>query len=342
MRRQDFHFELPDELIAQFPLQERRASRLLCLDRESGAIEDSNFDTLLDRLRPDDLLVFNDTRVIRARLFGTKATGGKVEILIERVLNERECLAHMRVSKKPKPGDYIYIGGIPAFQLVKREGDLFHLRFTQDSGLYAYIEQHGHMPLPPYITRADGELDESRYQTVYAKKDGAVAAPTAGLHFDDEMMHALEAKGVQTAYVTLHVGAGTFQPVKVDDILEHKMHAELVEVSEHTAKMVNDAHAKGGRVIAIGTTVVRSLESSCNKDGQCERFLGDTNIFIYPGYQFKCIDGLLTNFHLPESTLIMLVAAFAGKENVLAAYRHAVQSGYRFFSYGDAMFLARA
>ncbi|MEZ5507649.1 MAG: tRNA preQ1(34) S-adenosylmethionine ribosyltransferase-isomerase QueA [Gammaproteobacteria bacterium] len=338
MKRTDFHYDLPDELIARYPAPERSASRLLVLDRQTGALQDRQFRNLPAFLRPGDLLVFNNTRVIPARLFGQKETGGKVEILVERMTGEQTCLAHVRASKSPKPGSRILIEGGGELLMEGREGELFQLRHTGEGSLLQRLEQCGHMPLPPYIDRADEALDQQRYQTVYAEKPGAVAAPTAGLHFDDRVLEQLRAKGVETAFVTLHVGAGTFQPVRADDIRDHQMHAEWLSVDADTVAHIQATKARGGRVIAVGTTSVRCLETAA-QSGQLQPFEGDTRIFIYPGYQFRVIDGLITNFHLPESTLIMLVSALAGQDNVLQAYRHAVAQRYRFFSYGDAMLI---
>ncbi len=345
MRRTDFHFDLPPELIAQHPAAERSASRLLCLDGDSGALADRQFRDLPQLLRAGDLLVFNDTRVIPARLFGRKETGGRVEVLVERVLDAHRVLAHVRASKSPKAGGQLSLeGGITA-DVLGRQGELFELTLSGDAGESALdlLERHGHMPLPPYIARADANDDRERYQTVYADKRGAVAAPTAGLHFDQAMLDTLAAQGVASAFVTLHVGAGTFQPVRVDDIRDHRMHAETIEVSETVVAAVARTRARGGRVVAVGTTSVRSLESAARAGGgELRPFAGDTDIFITPGYEFRVVDVLLTNFHLPESTLLMLVSAFAGYENIMAAYRHAVDERYRFFSYGDAMLLTRA
>ncbi len=350
MRRTDFHFDLPDELIAQYPAAERTASALLCLDGDSGALTDRRFLDLPQLLRAGDLLVFNDTRVIPARLFGQKETGGRVEVLVERVLDERRVLAYVRASKSPKTGSHLSLEGDIVAEMLGRQGELFELalsgsrsesRANGESAL-DLLEAHGHMPLPPYIERADANDDRERYQTVYADKRGAVAAPTAGLHFDQAMLDTLAAQGVDSVFITLHVGAGTFQPVRVDNIHDHHMHAETIEVSEVVVEAVARTHARGGRVVAVGTTCVRSLESAARVGGgELRPFAGDTDIFITPGYEFRVVDALLTNFHLPESTLLMLVSAFAGYENVMAAYRHAVAQRYRFFSYGDAMLLSR-
>jgi S-adenosylmethionine:tRNA ribosyltransferase-isomerase len=338
MRRRDFVYELPDELIAHYPLPERGASRLLCLDGRDGALADRRFGDLADLLHPGDLLVLNDTRVIPARLLGRKAgTGGAVEVLVERTLSANEFLAHVRASKPPRAGARIVFDGGEELSVVGREGELYRLQ-SDDVG--ALLERHGHVPLPPYIDRADEALDRERYQTVYAREPGAVAAPTAGLHFDDALLDALKQRGVERAFVTLHVGAGTFQPVRADDVREHRMHAEYAVVPESVCAAVAATRKRGGRVVAVGTTAVRSLETAAG-DGTCVPFSGDTRLFIYPGFRFHAVDAIITNFHLPESTLLMLVSAFAGRDHVLAAYRHAVAERYRFFSYGDAMFLTR-
>lgn len=340
MQVKDFSFELPDELIARFPLERRSASRLLCLEGDSGAITHRQFSDILSLLNPGDLLVFNDTRVIPARLFGEKASGGKVEVLIERVLDTTQALAHVRASRAPKPGtDLLLEGGVRA-QVTGRQGNLFELRFDIDRHLVEVLEEFGHMPLPPYMKRDDQQSDRERYQTVYNRNPGAVAAPTAGLHFDNELLAQLEARGVQQAFVTLHVGAGTFQPVKVEQVQDHQMHAEFIEVSEAVCQAVRETRARGGRVVAVGTTSVRCLETA-SRGGEIEPYSGDTDIFIYPGYQYRTVDALITNFHLPESTLLMLVSAFAGYDGIMRAYREAVAERYRFFSYGDAMFLTR-
>jgi S-adenosylmethionine:tRNA ribosyltransferase-isomerase len=338
MRVADFHFDLPDELIARHPLAERRASRLLCLDGPSGAVQHRQFVDLLDQLNPGDLMVFNNTRVIPARLFGRKATGGQLEILIERVLDGNRVLAHVRASKAPKPGSRILFEGDAGAEMVARHDSLFELRF--DDKVLPLMDRIGHMPLPPYIDRPDEEADRERYQTVYAQRAGAVAAPTAGLHFDEALLEAIRAKGVAIEYVTLHVCAGTFQPVRVDRIEDHHMHSEWLEVSQTVVDAVQSCKAQGGRVVAVGTTSVRSLETAA-QDGTLKPYSGDTDIFIYPGRPFNVVDALVTNFHLPESTLLMLVSAFAGYRETLAAYRSAVDNRYRFFSYGDAMFITR-
>ncbi len=340
MRVADFHFELPEQLIARHPLAERRASRLLVLEGESGSLNHRQFSDLLDYLRPGDLMVFNNTRVIPARLFGQKASGGKLEILIERVLDTHRVLAHVRSSKSPKPGSQILIEGGGSAEMLARHDALFELRFAEP--VLPLLDRVGHMPLPPYIDRPDEASDRERYQTVYSDKDkaGAVAAPTAGLHFDEALLAAIRDKGVDTAFVTLHVGAGTFQPVRVERIEDHHMHSEWLEVTQDVVDAVAACRARGGRVIAVGTTSVRSLETAA-QGGELKAFSGDTSIFIYPGRPFHVVDALVTNFHLPESTLLMLVSAFAGYRATMAAYAAAVEHGYRFFSYGDAMFITR-
>ena len=340
MRRTDFHYELPPGLIAQHPLPERSASRLLCLDGNTGALTDRGFRELPGLLEEGDLLVFNDTRVVPARLHGRKETGGAVEFLIERLLDEHTALVHARASKPWRPGmRALFSDGVEA-RVLEREGELLKVEFPGVK-LLDFLHAHGHVPLPPYIARDDEGEDRERYQTVYARVPGAVAAPTAGLHFDAATLEALRQRGVESAYVTLHVGAGTFQPVREDDIRDHKMHREYLEVPAETCKAVAAAKGRGKRVIAVGTTAVRSLEAAA-ADGTLQPMGGETTLFIYPGYAFRVVDAMVTNFHLPESTLLMLVCAFAGREPVLAAYRHAVEHGYRFFSYGDAMFVTAA
>ncbi|WP_163577624.1 tRNA preQ1(34) S-adenosylmethionine ribosyltransferase-isomerase QueA [Halomonas faecis] len=343
MQRADFHYELPEALIARYPSEQRSDCRLLCVDGASGALEHRRFPELIELLEPGDLLVFNDTRVIPARLHGHKASGGRIQLLLERPLDANRGLAHLRSSKSPKPGtELVFEGGIRAV-VEGREGALFAVRFPGETPLIKLLEQHGHMPLPPYIDREDELADRERYQTVYARRDGAVAAPTAGLHFDEPLLEALATKGVESAFVTLHVGAGTFQPVRVDDIRDHTMHSEWVEVSPGVCEQIRAAQARGNRVVAVGTTSVRCLESACaaSPDGAIASLTGETDIFIYPGYEWRCVDALITNFHLPESTLLMLVSSFAGYETTMAAYREAVAERYAFFSYGDAMFLTR-
>nr|WP_086941259.1 tRNA preQ1(34) S-adenosylmethionine ribosyltransferase-isomerase QueA [Thaumasiovibrio occultus] len=347
MQLSDFHFDLPDELIARYPQPERTASRLLQMDGNSGALTHGAFTDVLNHVQAGDLLVFNNTRVIPARLFGRKATGGKLEILVERMLDEKSILAHVRSSKSPKPGTELFAGENDEFEaeMVARHDALFEIRFKGDKTVLEILEAVGHMPLPPYIDRPDEDADKERYQTVYNQKPGAVAAPTAGLHFDDALLEQLKAKGVELAFVTLHVGAGTFQPVKVDNILEHHMHAEYAEVPQEVVDAVTRTKARGGKVVAVGTTSVRSLESAAQatmaQGEPLAPFFKDTSIFIYPGYQWQIVDALITNFHLPESTLIMLVSSFAGYEHTMNAYKVAVENQYRFFSYGDAMFIQR-
>ncbi|MCB1737591.1 MAG: tRNA preQ1(34) S-adenosylmethionine ribosyltransferase-isomerase QueA [Gammaproteobacteria bacterium] len=341
MRLSDFRYALPPALIAQRPPERRNASRLLHLPA-SGTPIDRAFIDLPSLLRAGDLLVFNDTRVIPARLHGHKDSGGKVEVLIERVLDQHRVSAHVRASKSPKAGTRLSLEGALDVVVEGRDDDLFLLRFTAERSAIELLEQHGHMPLPPYIERADDGVDRERYQTVFARTPGAVAAPTASLHFDEVMLDLLARQGVRSAWVTLHVGAGTFQPVRVENLDDHKMHSEWLSVSAQTCAAVAETRANGGRVIAVGTTVMRSLESAAlAAGGECRPFEGDTRLFIRPGFDFCLVDALFTNFHLPESTLLMLVSAFGGYEAVMAAYRHAVEQEYRFFSYGDAMFVER-
>ncbi len=339
MKKSDFNYHLPVELIAQKPLEERVASRLLCLDKVTGAIKDRQFVNFIDLVNNKDLLILNDTKVIPARLYGNKQTGGKLEILIERVLGEFHAVAHIRSSKSPKAGSVIELEDGFNCCVTGRKNDLFCLEFSSDKTILEILDQIGHIPLPPYITREDNTDDLARYQTVFAKRAGAVAAPTAGLHFDQATMEKLDQKGVAKAFVTLHIGSGTFQPVRVDDLSEHIMHKEYYSVSKNTVDAIKKTREKGGRIIAIGTTAVRAVESA-SISGQLKAGFGDTDLFITPGYQFKSVDAMLTNFHLPESTLLMLISAFAGYEPVMQAYQHAIDQSYRFFSYGDAMFLS--
>ncbi|UBO75511.1 tRNA preQ1(34) S-adenosylmethionine ribosyltransferase-isomerase QueA [Aeromonas rivuli] len=345
MQVSDFSFELPDALIARYPMSERTASRLLQLDGDSGALRHGQFVDVLDLLNPGDLLVFNNTRVIPARMFGQKASGGKLEVLVERILDKKSVLAHVRASKAPKPGTRLILDGGVEAEMRARHDALFEIHFLDSRPVLEILEAIGHMPLPPYIDRPDEDADKERYQTVYNQKPGAVAAPTAGLHFDEPLLAKIRAKGVETAFVTLHVGAGTFQPVRVDKIEDHHMHSEYAEVPQEVVDAIAATRARGGRVIAVGTTSVRSLESAAKvtlaQGKPLAPFFSDTDIFIFPGYQFQVVDAMVTNFHLPESTLIMLVSAFAGYENVMAAYQAAVAEQYRFFSYGDAMFVTR-
>ncbi|MDT0584013.1 MULTISPECIES: tRNA preQ1(34) S-adenosylmethionine ribosyltransferase-isomerase QueA [Alteromonadaceae] len=344
MKLSDFYFELPEALIAKHPAEQRTQSRLLHLNGATGSVEHKSFVDILDFFESGDLVIFNNTRVIPARLHGQKSSGGKVEILIERILIDGSAMAHIRSSKSPKSGAIMIMEGGLEVEMLGRENALFHIKFLNERNVFELLEEFGHMPLPPYIDRPDDEADKERYQTVYNAKPGAVAAPTAGLHFDDEILNKIKAKGVDFAFVTLHVGAGTFQPVRVDNIEEHQMHAEYAEVPQEVVDKVIATKAAGKRVIAVGTTSVRSIESAAQsaKDALIQEFMSDTNIFIYPGYNFKVIDAMLTNFHLPESTLMMLISAFAGRDNVMSAYQQAIDEKYRFFSYGDAMLIERA
>jgi len=340
MKTQDFDFYLPSELIAQHPTQERTASRMLYLQGDSGQLTDQLFLDFPSHCNAGDLLIFNDTRVIKARLFGQKESGGNVEVLIERVIHSHLAYAHVRASRSPKIGSQMRLSD--AFDVIvsARHDDLFELQFLGETSIFDLLEQYGSLPLPPYITHAATNDDEERYQTVFAKNLGAVAAPTAGLHFNETLLDSLKQKGVHIAYVTLHVGAGTFQPVRVDNISEHKMHSELYSIPPETAELIQRTKAQGKRVTAIGTTVLRALESAA-QHSELKAGDGETDIFITPGYQFKVVDRLFTNFHLPKSTLLMLVSAFAGVENIKKAYAHAVAQKYRFFSYGDAMLLEK-
>ena len=352
MRRTDFTFDLPDDLIAQQPAVERTASRLLVLDGLTGATEDKTFTDLADLLNEGDVLVFNNTEVIPARLHGKKETGGKVEVLVERIIDEHVVLAHVRSSKSPKAGTKLNFEQDIIAVVTGRDGDLFIVDFKDNrnkGSVLDILNEIGHMPLPPYIQREDESFDQERYQTVYAKKPGAVAAPTAGLHFDDKMLQQLSDKGIEQIHVTLHVGAGTFQPVRVDDLKEHHMHKEWIELTKENCEKINKAKKEGRRIIAVGTTSVRCLESAAlfsgmfdDEQAELKPYTGETDIFITPGYEFKVIDALVTNFHLSESTLLMLVSAFAGYENIKKAYQHAIKEKYRFFSYGDAMFLTKS
>jgi S-adenosylmethionine:tRNA ribosyltransferase-isomerase len=339
MQRTDFHFELPRELIAQRPTEARSGSRLLALDGETGLHQDLMFRDLPALLQPEDLLVFNDTRVVPARVHGTKESGGKIEILLERALDATTALVHARASKGLKPGARVLLPGGASACMLNRDGELFTLRFSCD--VLTYFEAHGEMPLPPYVDRPPEHADRDRYQTVFAQEPGAVAAPTAGLHFDASIFAALAARGVRHAFVTLHVGSGTFQPMRVAEIERHVMHEEYLEVPEAACTAINAARAAGGRVIAVGTTVVRSVETAAaaDGDGTLRPYRGATRLFMKPGDRFRVVDAIVTNFHLPESTLLMLCAAFVGRETLLAAYAHAVTARYRFFSYGDAMYL---
>lgn len=339
MRRSDFHYHLPESLIAQYPPENRGDSRLLYLPEADAPPEDRDFNDLDRLLRPGDLLVFNDTRVIPARLFGAKPSGGRVEILVERMRFNRRLLAQLRASKPCKAGTVIRLDNGMELVVIEREGDFYLLELRGGDDPVALLEQAGHMPLPPYIRRADEVGDRTRYQTVYAAWPGAVAAPTAGLHFTQALLDRLREAGVEMAMLTLHVGAGTFQPVRTEAIEDHVMHPEWFEIGAEAAQAVNQARTEGRRVVAVGTTAVRCLEAA-GQEGSLRAGQGETSIFIYPGYRFRMVDALITNFHLPESSLLMLVCAFAGRERVLDAYAHAVAAGYRFFSYGDAMLIA--
>ena len=333
----DFDYHLPPELIAQAPLAERSASRLLVV---GDKLSDQVFADLPDFVGPKDLLVFNDTRVLHARLHGSKASGGQIEVLIERPVGPHEALAQIRASKSPKPGTTLRLADAFDVTVIGRVGEFFHLRFPTDENLVDLLERHGKLPLPPYIQRAAGNEDENRYQTVFARNPGSVAAPTAGLHFDEATLAAIRARGARCAWLTLHVGAGTFQPVRVDDLGEHRMHRERYVIPQETVDAIAATRAAGGRVIAVGTTSMRALEAAA-QDGPLTAGSGETEIFILPGFRFQVVDALVTNFHLPKSTLLMLVSAFAGMQTIRAAYRHAIDQKYRFFSYGDAMLLTR-
>ncbi len=339
MRTDEFTFDLPEHLIAQHPPATRGGSRLMHVGLQ--AVSHLQFFDLPSLLRPHDLLVLNDTRVIKARVFGEKSTGGQVEVMVERILNAHEVLAMVRASKTPKPGSTFTLAGCVEVEVLGREGEFFKLRFGGDADVADVLDQYGKLPLPPYITHGADSEDEERYQTVYAREAGAVAAPTAGLHFDEAMFGRLRELGVQLAHVTLHVGAGTFQPVRAENVAEHKMHSERYSIPQETVDAIKRTKAAGGRVVAVGTTSLRALESAAQA-GELKAGSAETSIFITPGYRFRIVDVLLTNFHLPRSTLLMLVSAFGGKDKMLAAYREAVDNGYRFFSYGDAMLIERA
>ena len=341
MRRDEFSYQLPEELIAQFPTDQRGSSRLLVMECHSGKLSDLEFSMLPELLQSGDLLVFNDTRVIPARLFGNKETGGKVEILLERILADHQMLAQVRASKSPKPGTVIHLQGDIKIELRERQDDMFVLDVIGGMTVLELMQQAGHMPLPPYIQREDNVEDMERYQTVYARMPGAVAAPTAGLHFTDGLLQQIKDRGIDYVFVTLHIGAGTFQPVRVENIEEHQMHSEYLEISAEVCGQIKQCKAKGGRVIAVGTTAVRCLETAAQSNG-LKAYQGETDIFIYPGYEFKVVDALITNFHLSESTLLMLVSAFAGRDHIMNAYQHAIDKRYRFFSYGDAMFILKS
>lgn len=339
MKLADFNFKLPPELIARYPLPERSASRLMCVNGMQRHLTHNHFNDVVGLIEPGDLLVFNDTKVIPARLFGRKATGGSVEILIERILDDKRVLAQVRVSKPPRAGDRIIMSDEVELEVLGRQEQFYELQYTKnDRTVLDVVESLGEIPLPPYMHRAPEESDKERYQTVYAKYKGSVAAPTAGLHFDDALLQKLRDKGVEMGYLTLHIGAGTFAPVRVDNLLEHKMHAEYVQISADLCSQIANTKARGKRVICVGTTSLRALESA-SQSGETVPYSGDTAIFIFPGYRFCCVDALITNLHLPESTLLMLVCAFGGQDLVMQAYREAVAQSYRFYSYGDAMFI---
>jgi len=334
----DFDYDLPQELIAQFPLPERTASRLLVVD--GAKLEDRRFSDITQLLRAGDLLVFNDTRVLHARLHGIKDSGGRVEVLIERPIGRHEALAQIRASHAPWPGSRLVLEGTLEIRVVAREGAFYLLRFPGPEDLVELLERHGKLPLPPYIQRHAEEADEARYQTVYARNRGSVAAPTAGLHFDAALMEVLRARGIDFAWLTLHVGAGTFQPVRVENLAQHRMHRERYVIPADTVAALAGARARGGRIVAVGTTSLRAMEAAA-QEGEIHAGPGETELFILPGFRFRAADALITNFHLPKSTLLMLVSAFGGLENLRRAYAHAVAERYRFFSYGDAMFISR-
>lgn len=354
MKIQDFDFDLPPELIAQFPVEKRSSSRMLHLNVATGALRDRIFVDLPLYLHRGDVIVFNDTRVIKARLYGVRDTGGRVEVLVERVLDSRRILAVIRASHSPKPGSKLFLADAIEVTILSREHDFYTLQFEHKSAVIELLERYGNLPLPPYISRPVEKSDELRYQTIFAARPGAVAAPTAGLHFDEHMLELLRKMGVVVAHVTLHVGSGTFQPVRVENIVDHKMHSEIFNVPAETVERIQQAKAEGGRVLAVGTTSLRALEAAAAATGgrpeadngvngvQIKCGAGETDIFITPGYQFRAVDCLLTNFHLPRSTLLMLVSAFGGVENIRRAYRHAIEERYRFFSFGDAMLIERA
>ena len=338
---EEFDFDLPQHLIAQTPLQKRDSSRLLVLNKNTKLFSDKKFVDFVDLLNPNDLLIFNDTRVIKARLFGKKITGGKVEIMIERILDNHHALAHLKTSKKIFDGTIFEVNEDVSVKVVRKENDLFYIEFNSNLSSYDILEKYGHIPLPPYIERSADKSDENRYQTIYAKESGAVAAPTAGLHFTNEIFKALNDKKIKYTFLTLHVGAGTFQPVRENDLDRHQMHSESFNVPDKTIQMIDDAKSKNGRIIAIGTTVLRALESKFSEETIQSGFK-ETSIFIKPGYTFKIVDALLTNFHLPKSTLFILVSAFSGSDTMKKLYQHAIKNEYRFFSYGDATFIERS
>ena len=338
---EEFDFDLPQHLIAQTPLQKRDSSRLLVLNKNTKSFSDKKFVDFVDLLNTNDLLIFNDTRVIKARLFGKKITGGKVEIMIERILDDHHALAHLKTSRKILDSTVFEINKDVSVKVVRKENDLFYIKFNSNLSSYDILEKYGHIPLPPYIERSADKSDENRYQTIYAKESGAVAAPTAGLHFTNEIFKALNDKKIKYTFLTLHVGAGTFQPVRENDLDHHQMHSESFNVPDKTIQMIDDAKSKNGRIIAIGTTVLRALESKFSEETIQSGFK-ETSIFIKPGYTFKIVDALLTNFHLPKSTLFILVSAFSGSDTMKKLYQHAIKNEYRFFSYGDATFIERS
>jgi len=342
MKIQDFDFSLPPELIAQFPIRQRTGSRMLYLDSGRDALRDAMFVDLPQYLRSGDVMVFNDTRVIKARLFGVKDSGGKLEVMVERVLDEHCVLAMIRANHPPRPSSRLILAGVIPVTVLEREHDFYTLRFDHEDTVVELLDRHGSLPLPPYMPREVTQVDEIRYQTVYARENGAVAAPTAGLHFDEVMLSRLRRMGVVITYVTLHIGAGTFQPVKVENIIDHKMHREIFHVPEETVEAIRLAKTSGGRVLAVGTTSLRALEAAAEAGGgDLIPSYGNTDIFVTPGYRLCVVERLLTNFHLPRSTLLMLVSAFGGPENICRAYQHAVDGCYRFLSYGDAMLIER-
>lgn len=338
MKLSDFRYHLPNELIARFPLEQRTESRLLCLNASSGEVQHKKFKDLSTLLRPNDLLVFNNTKVIPARVYGKKKTGGRVELLVERILTGNTALVMLKVSKSPQVNTIICFEGAAQATVKERQGQFYILEFN--CNVRDFLEEQGEIPLPPYINRKADAADNERYQTVYAEHEGAVAAPTAGLHFDEAMLKTLNKEGIKSTFVTLHVGAGTFQPVRVENVKDHDMHAEYIDVSKETCNIIEETKKVGGRIIAVGTTSVRSLETAA-ASGQIKPFQGDSTIFIYPGYEFKVVDAMVTNFHLPESTLLMLISAFANRDMILKTYEEAVNEKYRFFSYGDAMFISK-
>ncbi|CAM4375858.1 MAG: S-adenosylmethionine:tRNA ribosyltransferase-isomerase [Legionellaceae bacterium] len=341
MKLSDFNFDIPKDLIALYPNPERSSSRLLCLNGKTGDVNHTYFSNVIDFLTKDDLLIFNNTKVIPARLFGEKNTGGKVEILVERILSSHQALVHIRASKTPKDGTKIFLDKEISIEVLGRQDNLYLIHFLSTENILSVLQKVGHIPLPPYIDRQDTGFDVERYQTVYAKQEGAVAAPTAGLHFDENLLQKVKDKGIDMDFVTLHVGSGTFQPVRCDIIENHKMHSEYMIITESVCEKIRKTKSQGGNIIAVGTTSLRCLETA-SQGGDIVPYEGETDIFIYPGYKFHCVDKLITNFHLPQSTLLMLVSAFSGYDNIMAAYQEAIKQGYRFYSYGDGMLLSKA